>query len=446
MPNYSVRLGLVGPGEYTDDARPESWNEKIMEVFPNGAVSLTAITGMFPERSITDQKHNWKTRTLTSQSGAVTNIYIDSALSTAYVYASHQSTYGIAGGVVYVKCALATAKEFREGHQVRLRDSDRLDVDVTGKVVDVRHNGASSYIAVKLLEADDNDTVSATYNLATVDRIMVIGNVNSVAGTRPRAISYDPIDVYNYTHIFRTPFEVAGSTLSVDLRGRDAYAQEMRDALLIHSIEKEKALLWSVRSANTGANKKKEYTMMGIDQFIKTYMSSNVSDFSLSTTYSGKTWIQSGLDWFDDMMQQIFHEGDGTLGGEVLGVCGDAAAKGIMRMVRNNTLYSISSETAEYGIKLHKLTSIFGDLLIKVHPLLSQDTTTANTMFVIPPDKCTKLPLKGRDTHHKADKLYDQGGSTGVDGKQEEFLTEHTYEYGIGAWGRLDGIGKDNVV
>jgi hypothetical protein len=68
-------------------------------------------------------------------------------------------------------------------------------------------------------------------------------------------------------------------------------------------------------------------------------------------------------------------------------------------------------------------------------------------MLIIPTSNIKWLPLENRDTHFKEDKLYDQGGSTGVDGKQEEFLTEGTFRYeGDGPWGYLNGVGEDNTV
>ena len=176
-------LGMRGTGDWDDDARPQSWNETMFKLFPNGEVTLTGILGMVGTERITDIQHNWKTRTLSAQAGAVTSVYIDSALGTEYVYATHQATYGIAGKTVYAKVAEATAKMFVENMQVVLTDTDRPSVDVVGKVTSVTLNGASSVIGVKLHEADDNDSVSATYNLASVDRIRQLGSVHSLNGS-----------------------------------------------------------------------------------------------------------------------------------------------------------------------------------------------------------------------------------------------------------------------
>ena len=448
MPTVYPFLGMRGPGEWTDDARPQSWREKILELFPNGSAPLTAITGMTGRSApIDDERIYWKTRSLSTQAGAVTSIYIDSGLGTEYVYASHQSTHGIAGETVYAKVALATAQQFQEGKQVILRDSDRYGVDVNAKVVAVHHNGSSSFIACKLLEDDDNDATSSSYNLATVDRILVAGNINAQGGTRPPAITYDPVDVYNLTQIFRTALELSGTALATRLRGRDAYLDAKEQALLYHSIEMEKALIWSIRSQNVAANGNHENTMMGIISFINTYASANVDSFKLNSSYSGKTWIESGEEWLDSMLKTIFSQGKGILGDEAIAFCGAGALLGIQRLIKSTGMYTLTEKTKAYGLNVVEWMTPFGSVNLKIHPLFSWETTNDYSMLIVPPKHVVWHPLKGRDTHFKPDRLYDEGGASGGDGKQEEFLTEGTYEYMLdGPWGYLNGVGEDNAV
>lgn len=441
-------LGMRGIGEFNDDARPQSWREKILELFPNGSAPLTAITSMTGRsEAITDERHNWKTRTMSTQAGAVTSVYIDSGLGTEYVYASHQSTHGIAGETVYAKVALATAKQFREGHQVILRDSDRYGVDVNAKVVNVFHNGASSVVACKLLEADDNDATASSYNLATVDRILVVGNMNVQGGVRPPAITYDPTDVYNITQIWRTPLQLSGTAMATKLRGRDAYLDAKEQALLYHSIEMEKSLIWSIRSSNTGGNGNHENTVMGINQFINTYASANVDSFKLSSSFSGKTWLESGEEWLDGMLKTIFSQGKGNLGDEAIAFCGAGALLGIQRLIKSSGMYTLTEKTKAYGLNVVEWMTPFGSVNLKIHPLFSWETTNDYSILVVPPKHIVWHPLGNRDTHFKPDRLYDEGGAAGVDGKQEEFLTEGTYEYFLdGPWGYLNGVGENNTV
>lgn len=442
--------GMRGPGQWTDDAEPGNWREKILELFPNGSVAITAMTGMIGrEEFIDSERHDWKTRTLAGQAGAVTNIYVDSNISTAYVYATHQATFGVANATVFCKVALATAKEFRVGHSCTLRDSDRYDVDVFGKVVEVQHNGANSIISVRLLEADDNSSDSDNYNLATVDRILVGGNINAQGGTTPDRVTYDPEDVYNLSEIWRTPMVLARTALKTRLRGRDAQLDEQEQTLLYHGIEMEKSLIWSIRSQNTAANGNNENTIMGLNQFINTYASANVDSFKYNTTYSGKTWLESGEDWMDDMLMNIFSVGTGDLGGEVFGMCGAGAALGIKRLAKSGSFISFESAQMSYGIKVVRWETIFGTINLKIHPLFNQETTNKYKMLIFSPSYVRWLPIEDSDTDFYEDDSIakKRGAFRRVDGICNEYLTEGTYEYNLqGPFGFLHDVGLDNAV
>lgn len=445
MPTH---YGMRGTGDWQTNERPTSYRQKILEYYPNGSAVITAITSMMGGEKVDDPVFNWWTRSLSTQAGAVASIYIESTLTTEYVYATHQATHGIAGETVYAKVALAVAKLFREGHQVILRDSDQYSVDVNAKVVGVVHNGASSFVACKLLEDDDNGTVAATYNLATVDRILVVGNINAQGGTRPMAIMNEPSMFTDYCQIFRTSLDLTRTALRTKLRTRDAYKDAKREAMLYHGIEMEKAWLWGVKTAGTGANGKPEYTTEGIIPFVKTNASSNCDDFSLNSSYSGATWLEKGEEWLDYMIKVAFAKSDaenGSLGGSKLALCGAGALLGIQRLIKNSASYQITADEAGYGIKVVRWDTVFGSLDLKIHPLFSWETTNDYSMLVLEPKN-----LKYRyidDTFFKPDDSMNKGGGTGKDGIEEEFITEAGMEkWNPDSFLYLNGVGVDNVV
>jgi hypothetical protein len=447
-------FGMRGTGDWGENVKPDTWRETILFLNPSGSTVLTGITSMMKSERTDSSKVHWWTNQLSTQAGAVTGVYIDAGLSTEYVYATHHATYGIAGGVVYAKVAEATAKMFREGHQCMLRDADRYDVDVIGKVVGVQFNGASSYIAVRLLEADDNSAAAATYNIATVDKILVTGSINSQGGTRPAAIVYDPTEVYNVTGIYRTAVDLTRTAAKEKLRTGNAYEDAKTQALLYHGVELEKALLWSIRSENTGANGKPENTPMGLLQFIKTYASANVDDYSLSTDtdFKGYTWLQAGEYWLDTKIKDIFSktpDTPGRLGGERLALCGAGAMLGIQRLVKNTGLYQLTQDTVGYGIKVTRMNTVFGDLLLKIHPLFSWESSNSNSMLIVNPSYLKYRPFADDDTKFLKDVAWHNGEAKvgGKDGPDEEFMTECTWEfYHADTMGYLNGVGLDNTV
>ena len=280
-------LGMRGNGDWATDQRPKNWREKILQLYPNGDAPLTAILSMMSSQSTDDPEFNWWTKSLATQAADVTEVYTNAAMSSAY------TTGGVAGDTVFVKVAEASAKEFRAGHQVLLINTSNYADNTNGKVLSVILNGASSQIAVKLLQADPTTT-----GIADVDRILIIGNINSEGGVMPNAIAYDPTKHYNYTQIFRTPLSITRTARKTKLRTGDQYKEAKREALELHSIEMEKAFLFSYRTEGTGSNGKPERTTGGLIPAIVA-SSGNVSAFTSDTDFTNSTWLENGEEWLD---------------------------------------------------------------------------------------------------------------------------------------------------
>jgi hypothetical protein len=430
-------LGMRGTGDWGDDERPLNWREMILRLYPNGMAPLTAIMSKMGSEKVDDPQFHWWTKKLSIQAGAVTGVYVDSSLSTAYV------SGGVTGDQLYIKMAAALIGEIRVGHQVLLRDASDLTVDVNAKVVGRFVNGDSSYALVKLLEDDDNSTSG---DLSDCDRILIAGNVNAEGAAMPDAIAYDPTKWYNYTQIFRTPLEITRTAMRTKLRTTDAYIEAKREALEYHSIEMEKAFLFGVPTETIGDNGKKERTTLGLIPAIRGGYTGHggsagtVSDYISSSSYSGQSWLQGGEHWLDTQLAEMFKYGKR----EKLAFCGDGALLALNRIVKNGGDYMFNPTTKSYGISVVEWVTPLGKINLVTHPLFSQETTMNNTMVVYEPEN-----LKYRfidDTTFYNDDMKKNTGWTRRDGLKEEFLTEAGLEYHhpLG-WGYLTGLGSDNT-
>jgi hypothetical protein len=420
----TVTLGMRGNGDWVDGQRPKNWRETILYLYPNGSVPLTGILSQMGKERTTDPEFNWWTKTLATQGGAVTNVYTDAAMTSAYVDS------GVTGTTLYIKTAEATASEFRAGHQALLRYSSDLDVDVNVKVTGVILNGESSQISCKLLEADDN---SASYDLSDCDRILVVGNINAEGASMPSAISYDPVKWYNYTQIFRTPLSITRTARKTRVRTGDTYKEMKREALEIHGIEQEKAWLFGIRSENTGDNGQPERTTGGI--IAATKDGGVTGNYVTDTNYAADAWLTSGEAWLDSKLEEIFR-----YGGEKLAFIGSGTALAINRLAKSSGQIQLQPTTIAYGLKVMEWITPFGTIYLKLHPLFSYDPTTRNSMLVFEPKN-----LKYRfidDTQ-----FIDRSSSNTLDATNEEFLTEAGLEYHhpVG-WGWLNGFGQLNTV
>jgi len=431
-------LGMRGTGDWATDQRPKNWRETILYLYPNGMAPLTAMLSKMKSEKVDDPQYYWWTKQLATQSATITagEIYTDVALSSAYV------SGGTAGSTVYVKMTEANSNQFRVGHQVLLRDASDYTVDVNGLVTAKQANGASSYLAVKLLEADDN---SSSGDLSDADTVLIVGNVNAEGAAMPEAISYDPLKWSNFTHIFRTPLEITRTARLTKLRTGDAYKELKREALELHSIEMEKAFLWSIATEGTGSNGKPERTTMGLVPAINGAgtpsggTSGTVNDYTTNASYAGQTWLAGGEDWLDEQLEVIFRYGQR----DKLAFCGSGALLGINRLVKNIGNFDFNPSTKAYGIKVVEWTTPFGMINLVTHPLFSYDATTRNSMVIFEPAN-----LKYRfitDTTFYSEKEKQNTGWTRTDGTKEEFLTECGLEYHHPAgWGYLNGVGEDN--
>lgn len=433
--------GIRGTGSWVTDQRPTSYREAILRLYPNGKAPLTALMSKMKTEVVNDPQFNWWTKAFSAQAGAVTGVYTDSALTVAYV------SGGVAGDYVFVKAAEATISEFRVGHQVILRDSSDLTTDVVGKVTERVDAGASSYVKVKLLEADDNST---THDISDVDRILVSGNINPENGAMPDAISYDVSKWYNYTQIFRTPLEISGTMLETKLRTNPgAYEELKREALEMHSVEMEKAFWTGVPSEGTGANGLPERTTLGIIPAIRGgYTGHNgtagtVSDYVTASAYAGQTWLAGGKTWLETNLEVMFRYGNT----QKLAFCGSGALMAINQLVENFGDFSYGPTTNVYGIDIMSWKTPLGTIGLLTHPLFSLEPTTRYTMAIIEPENLIYRPLTNRDTKFISDGMGTQNsGYTRRDGKKEEYLTEAGLEYHHPiSWGYLTGFGQLNT-
>jgi len=420
-------LGMRGNGDWATDQRPKNWRQKILQLYPNGDAPLTAILSMMKEESTDDPEFNWWTKSLASQAATVVNVYTD-VLSSAY------TTGGVAGDILYCKVATeAACKEFRAGHQVLLRNtSNHLD-DTNGKITNVVLNGASSYIAVKLLEADPTTT-----GIADCDRILVVGNINPEGGTMPSAIAYDPTKHYNYAQIFRTPLSITRTARKTKLRTGDQYKEAKRECLELHSIEMEKAFLWGIRTENVGDNGKPERTTAGLVRSVIDN-SGNVSDFTTDSDFTDTSWLSGGEEWLDIQLETIFRYG----AEDRMAFAGSGVVLAINKLIKEYGNYEFTSKTTDYGIKVKTWSTPFGDLHIKIHPLFSYEVTNRNCMVVFEPKDLNYRYID--DTSFYADPDKQNTGRNRIDGTDEEYLTEAGLEFHHYAkTGFLSGFGSDN--
>lgn len=428
----------MGTGDWVTDQRPKNWRETILFLYPNGSMPLTAIMSKMKSEKTDDPQFYWWTKLLPTQAAAVTGVYTDSGLTSAY------TSGGVAGSLIYLKMTSSDLIHFRVGHTVLLRDASDFTVDVVGKVTARTSNGTSSSIGVKLLEADDNSSYS--HDLSDCDRVLIIGSVNAEGAAMPTGVSYDPDKLYNYTQIFRTPLSITRTARKTKLRTGEAYKEMKREALELHGIEMEKAFLFGIPYEGTGDNGKPERTTEGLLTCLRTNNSTGISDFTLNATYHGKNWLDDGggETFLDYYLEQVFRYGRQ----EKLGLCGTGALLGLNKLAQANSHFTMTSATKAYGINVTEWITPFGKVHLKTHPLFNIESSLRYSMLLFEPENCVYRYIDDTTFYGEGEAKQAAPGTNGgrIDGTQEEYLTECGLEYHhpyTAAF--LNGIGQDHT-
>jgi len=428
-------LGMRGNGDWVSGQRPLNWRQKIMKLYPNGQAPLTALLSMMGSTRVDDPEYNWWTQTQTSVDGDVAGVYTIADLSAAYAGG------GVAGDTLFIHVTDSSVfNRVRQGHQILLRDASDYTVDVVAKITEVHRGTNYEVYAVKLLEADNN---SLTHNLVDCDAFKIIGNINPEGGEMPDAIAQDPVKVYNYTQIFRTPLSITRTARKTRLRTGDQYQKAKAEALEMHSWEMELAYWWGIRTENVGDNGKPERTTMGVINFIRQFAPLNCDDYSLNATYAGQTWAAGGENWFKAYLEQIFRYG----ADQKMAFVGSGVLLAIDRLAMASGQVNLVPGAKTYGMEIREWVTPFGSIYMKTHPLFSYDATTRNMMVILEPKELGYRYIDDTAFYgENSSKTHSEGyGARRVDGTNEEWLTECGLEFGLPQkCAVLNGFGQDN--
>ena len=424
-------LGMKGTGQFAANERPQTWREGILWEYPNGVAPLTAILSMMTSEKITDYHMHWWTKKLSARTAATTGIYLDAALTTTYDATA--PALGI-GSYIFIKMSEADANTFRPTVVIQIRKQSDTAIKGYGIVSQVVTNGANSYLAVKVLQAIPAAGISAA------DFIRMIGNANAQGAARPQSLLSTPTPYENLTQIFRNPLSLTRTAIQTKLRTADSRKQARKEALQDHALDMEQAFLDGFMLETTGENGQPLTFTRGIIQSIEEYAPANVSDFIKSGGISGDKWVAKGEDWLDGQLEIINRFGNT----EKLGLCGSGALAGLDKLAKATGRLNLNARQTDYGLQIVEWVLPSGILYLMSDPIFTRDVTRRNSICIVEPENLIFSYVQ--DTVFKGDIEYDNNEATdlGVDGMEEEFLTEAGIEMHFpDHFGFLENVGVD---
>lgn len=388
--------GLRHTENFVTNQRPENWREGILRLYPNGKAPLLGLSSQMKSESTDDPVFHWWDKLLNARRVALT-ADITNVATTFTVGASSGVNNAVIAG-------------FRNNHMLRLEH--------TGELVRISADPSPGGTTITVVRAMGSVVGTAITVASANPNMHVIGTGMPENSAPPIGVNYDPTERKNYTQIFRHSLTMSRTAQKTRLRTGDQVAEAKRECLEYHSIDMEWAAFFGEAPASLqlGANGEPMRFTNGVIRQISDGASSNIVDDNGANLTA--TLMETHL-------EQAFRYGSS----EKVAFCGNAAILNIQKMVRLNTAYQIEVGVKEYGMNVMRLTSPFGDLILKTHPLFNQLTAVganlaANDWLVILDMAEIKYRyLKDSDTQYQPD-----NAANGIDGMLSGYLTECGFE------------------
>ena len=252
---------------------------------------------------------------------------------------------------------------------------------------------------------------SAVVDISADQKIQRISAAHEEGSPRPNAIANIGYPRFNYMHIFRNSWSATATAKAVQYHTGNVVAKNRADAGAFHAEDIERALIWSKQSTGI-MNNKPFRTMNGFINQVTTNVSSQVS----STTY----------DDLNLFLQTVFSHNIKGKPNERIAFCGNTVLSVINEISKLESQINIVPGATEFGLKVNKWLTPFGDISLMTHPLMNENPLWTKELYVLHPG-AIKIKYLRRTTHDANDK----GGSRdGVDADNGVYTTECSLEYG----------------
>lgn len=250
----------------------------------------------------------------------------------------------------------------------------------------------------------DSDTGTGTEaaSMTDDDYILRLSNAMEENSSAPDTYATQPSKYFNYVQTIRTPFD---SSMDNEIEGKRAgkppRIRLRQDKSIEHRIDLEKTSLWGERYEDITNHRK---MTGGVVQFIST------NSYDVSSTNSGI--LTEGE--LENIAEMSFKYKSPTGGTKLMltshKVCG------IVNQFAAGRIDTTSGEEA-YGLRLKKLTTFNGDLVLAPSRLFEHDYES--TALILDMENIEYRPFGGMDT-----KLRTNIQDNDVDGWKDEYMTK----------------------
>jgi hypothetical protein len=395
--------------------------------YPNGTAPLVALLSMLKEESTNDpefsiyEKRLAEQRTLTAQANSLGPFTVtggDSDQANPFSPAVNSTT----------RVRVLDNTRFRVGHIIQVTNAN-----ITGGTQSVKGivtaivAGSTTKIEFRFIEAVTNLSNGTNNNAVEV---LVIGNAAAEGQVGAALAPYEtPLNLKNYTQIFRTPFQFTGTVLKTGLKydRTGPYKDKAKDATLQHAMEMEKAFIFGVQQLyidpTTGLPTR---LTGGIEWFLRQWESGTAYGNTAATVDAddNKRIITNAsgsmnLSTFNGYMERLFRV-TSNQAQEKLCLCGSGYLARINDMFVGRSVLKLDMEAKQkfgWDVVTHLLP--WGSVHYKTAPLFSQNNALRNSALYLDVWNLSYRYMDGRDTQ-----LLKMRQPNNADYREDEWLGE----------------------
>lgn len=422
-------LGLES-SEQLDDFWSQNSRRKVFYSYPNGTAPLTgflslADTGNTSHPQFGWNEERWEQRRTVTIAGPTAN----NSFYTAGTTTTAGATFTPTGGTTY-RLYVSDADQFQIDDTVKVHNlniaASTTRTEISGLVVARGETGGTGdYIEIKVTEsapgAVTNNSATLTVGLPVVHQGSAFAE-----GSRSRTGRYRfPSEIFNYTQIFKTAFEMTGTALKEPTKYDKTgdYKNQLKKNGIDHLAGMEWAFLFGDRKSetaedpDTGSTVRRGYTG-GVLWYLKQWEKGSVANGGAFNYRTNAVDVSAQTDYRAYPDKRIIRLGNSSISKDdfeaiealpfektnsvewcKLCLCGSAYLGKInARYSKDVQVTQLRGEQYEgWDFKMVKRSSLQGDIYYKMHPLFNSPEMRSSA-FYIDIGYLKYMPMEDRDT------------------------------------------------
>lgn len=437
-------LGLLTAESFASQ-RFHNIRRSVFYFYPNGAAPLMGLLSLMKEEVTNDPEFHWFEKRLQPQrttSSAITgNVVTYSTVAADFsVWTAAVANYTIALGSQYgikvnVNVNGGTAN-FRVGHVIKYNVIDSVlgAVALIGRVTYV--DAANNRLAFVATQVSTN---AITYNsaLGVGTEIWIVGNAFSEGQVGSSNNAYNlPVELDNYTQIFRTAFQITRTALKTSARYDETgpYKDQAKEASVNHMIEMEKNFIFGQFYSSNVTGTVTRYTG-GVIWFLQQYQAQysvyrggdgsavGPAAVTLDTDDDARIIVNTAgyltEKQYDGYLERVFRVTNNKANEKVV-LCGSGFLNVINQLYKSRAVLVADLPLSDtYGMNVVAHQTPFGKIYYKSHPLFSQNPVMRYNALFLDVLNLRYRYLNGSDTE-----LLTCRQPNNADYREDEWLTE----------------------